>query len=100
MKRTLTLLALITTFSGLQAMASDKSCLMSLEEQRTMIMTEGTRALNDEPTSECFERLVASEMQTLKKSAAKSALDRKAVIRDMQESAVKGEIFDSSNPQY
>jgi hypothetical protein len=39
-------------------------------------------------------------MQTLKKSAAKSAPDRKAVIRDMQESAVKGEIFDSSNPQY
>lgn len=87
MKHLVLLLSLVSTFATGTAMAQ-QSCPTTIEQQRKMIIAEGEKAKHG-PTSECFERLLRSEMALMKTS------DRVSVIQEMLESAYKGEEFEN-----
>jgi hypothetical protein len=97
MKRTLSILVLTMTFSAGIASAQS-SCLMTMAQQRQMILSEGPRALQGRG-SECFERLLKGQMDLLKKAGASNADDRLSVIQDLLASTMKAEIFENGSPE-
>lgn len=81
------LFLLILPFFAATTFAADNSCLMTEQQQHNVILTEGPKALSDQSTSDCFQRLVKDEMELLKRDGSTISGDKKAVIEEMLKTA-------------
>ncbi len=82
---------LTLAFMTAPAYSADNNCLLSEQQQSSLILAEGPKALLSQPTSDCFQRLLKDELELLQRRGSSLARDHKNVIEKMLLSATRAE---------